>query len=94
MGFSSLNYDLYHNVHVLDSPACLCGYCQETAYHYFFECTLYTNERIILFNELRKLDLELSIELILYGNDNFDFNTSLGLLNAVHTFILDSNRFK
>ena len=35
LGCSKLNADLFCNLHVVDSPACSCGYETENAEHFF-----------------------------------------------------------
>ena len=41
IGCSQLRSQLYHNLHVVDSPACPCGDMNESPTHYFFHCPLF-----------------------------------------------------
>ena len=48
---SALNSDLYR-VNLTDSPFCQCGNMNEDAHHFLFECILYTNHRVKLYNKV------------------------------------------
>ena len=87
---SQLNDDLTRN-NILNNNKCVCGSI-ETASHYFFDCKLYTNERIILYNQTTFV--ELSLPFILNGNINQNLQHNKHLHAAVSTFINSSNRFK
>ena len=50
---SDLKSDLYR-VNLTASPYCECGHMNEDAYHFLFECTMYVNHRVILFNTVTK----------------------------------------
>ena len=74
---SKLNNDLYI-YHIRDNPLChLCG-VEEDAIHYFFHCRRYTTERQV-FNDTGRVLQPLSINLILFGNENWDFETNIVL---------------
>lgn len=55
MGCSKLNEHLYYNLHVIDSPSCTCGSPSESVQHYFFECDIYCNQRVLLFNNIKEI---------------------------------------
>ena len=87
---SQLNDDITRN-NILNNNKCICGSI-ETASHYFFDCMLYANERITLYNQTRFV--ELSLPVILNGNINQDLQHNKDLHAAVSSFIYSSNRFK
>ena len=72
---SNLNNDLYIN-HIHDNL--LCDLCDvvEDAIHYFFHCRRYTIERQV-FNDTVRILQPLSINLILFGNENWNFETNI-----------------
>ena len=88
---SNLKNDLYNN-HLIDSNLCTLCKVPENASHYFFECTLYTNERIQLFTELRCFH-PLNCELLLFGNLNLTHEENISIVSAVHKYILNTKRF-
>jgi hypothetical protein len=49
---SFLNYDLFQ-VNTVSDPSCRCGANREDLYHFFFDCSHYTNMRYNLFHNLR-----------------------------------------
>ena len=65
---SNLNAHLHYN-HLLQSPACECGFQIEDPEHYFFRCPRFTNERQTLFLITRPFH-PLNVEKLLCGNDN------------------------
>ena len=80
------------SLHVIDDATCLCGIGIEDNFHFFFECPLYTLLRQELFASIRDL-CPLTIESILYGCDDTDFNANTQIFNAVHNFIDKTQRF-
>ena len=44
-GCSTLKADLYR-VNLIIFPICQCGHANEDAFHYLFQCNLYTNQRL------------------------------------------------
>lgn len=93
IGCSKLNYDLNKNLHVIDSPQCLCGALQETAFHFFFECPNFINERNLL---LAQIDLiaNPTVDIVLFGDTNLEDPDNVEIFQAVHTFIRESKRFE
>ena len=47
MNNGNLNFYL-HNINVIDSPRCACGYDSEDTVHYFISCPLYNGPRAVL----------------------------------------------
>ena len=48
---SFLNYDLFQ-VNIVSDPSCRCGANREDSYHFFFDCSHYSNIRHTLFQNL------------------------------------------
>lgn len=89
---SSLKCDLFR-CNLIDTCYCDCGKFIESADHYFLVCSLYTAHRNVLFIGMRELDIEITIENILFGNIDFDYEKNSRLFLLVQKFILDSKRF-
>lgn len=89
---SSLKSDLFR-CNLSDSCYCSCGNYIESAEHYFFHCKLYTEQRAHLINGISNLDIDISIDNILFGSSEIgdDINSILFLL--VQKYIIDSKRF-
>ena len=82
---SNLNNDLYIN-HIRDNPLCdLCGEVED-AINYFFHCRIYTIERQV-FNDTVVMLQPLSINLILFGNENWNLETNIVLFRAIQRYI-------
>ena len=64
----------------------------EDAIHYFFHCRRYTTERQVFNDTVRKLQ-PLSNNLILFGNENWNFETNIVLLGAVQRYIQATKHF-
>lgn len=88
---SSLNSDLY-NVNIISFSNCNCGALTENAYHFFFECPLYASQREILFQSLNP-GYDITLDLLLYGNDLFDCENNKNLVLAVLNYIKNTRRF-
>ena len=92
MGCSKLNYDLCYKLYVTDDPACQCGAPMENAYHFFLECR---NFNLIRRNLLASIEpySECNINVILNGNNDLSKDNNFLIFDAVHKFIINSNRF-
>ena len=78
--------------HIRDNPLCkLCGVVED-AIHYFFRCRRYTTERQV-FNDTVRVLQSLSINLILYGNEDLNFETNIVLFRAIQRYIQVIKRF-
>ena len=73
---SSLKADLT-KIHVVDDPKCSCSSPIEDAIHYLLECQLYNNQRILLFNDLINMNIEINIETLLFGNNTDHTNSKI-----------------
>ena len=80
------------SLHVLDDPTCVCGHDTENAHHYFFTCPLYDIERTKLFTEIGAI-CDVTLETILFGNQDLPLENNLMIFSHVHEFIKRSNRF-
>ena len=80
------------DLHVIDDPLCLCGISNEDNQHFFFECPLYYTHRLKLINAVNQISI-LTLENLLYGDSNLDFDHNCLLFKAVHDYILESERF-
>ena len=90
---STLNAHL-HNYNIIDSPKCSCSSAPETTFHYFYDCTFYDSQRIILMSELTELGLEdLSIPYLLHCDDLVPPSLAQSIQSAVCKFILSTHRF-
>ena len=87
---SSLSYDL-HCKNIVDSPNCICGE-RETAYHFFFVCNRFNHIRPQMLEEISRICTP-SLDIMLFGNQNLNFNTNVLIFSYVHQFIEQSKRF-
>ena len=92
IGCSMLNAHLFYNLVVIDSPSCRCGHSCEDPQHYFFECRLYRYQRENLISLLTSY-LPVTLELLLYGNENLSFESNREITLAVHNYIIETKRF-
>lgn len=88
---SILKYDLYR-CNLIEDPSCACGYPCENAFHYFFECSLYTRIRTPLLNTVLQFG-NVDLQSILYGKDCLTIDDNIIIFKAVHRYIRDSGRF-
>ena len=74
---SSLNNDLFRN-HVRDNPLCeWCGVMEDATY-FFFHCIKYIGERQV-FNDTVRYFQPLTINLILFGSENWNIEPNMVL---------------
>ena len=88
---SSLNADLFR-VNLKQNASCNCGHPCEDCIHYFLECPQYNESRLLLFSELRTFNI--SIDLLLAGNENLTFDQNIMIFSAVHAFLKSTKRFE
>ena len=90
---SNLNIHLQQH-HLSDRPSCPhCNDPCESPSHYFMHCPLYNIHRQQLVDSFNELNIEFTIQTILYGSETSDYNQNVKLLRAVHSFIKRSKRF-
>ena len=88
---SSLNADLLR-VNLKQNASCNCNHPCEDCIHYFLECPQYNESRLLLFSELRTFNI--SIDLLLAGNENLTFDQNIMIFSAVHAFLKSTKRFE
>ena len=87
---SDLKGDLVKR-HLLDNPACQCGFECENAKHYFFDCPLFNEART---NTLHLIDnVDYNLESILFGVNNKSAQANAIMFEHVHNYITLSQRF-
>ena len=82
-----------------DSIHLICN-CFESVIHYFFDCSLYNNERCALLNSLSKIDHKLLdsadsflTQTFLFGNSSFTTNSNTKIVTLAINFVLSTNGF-
>ena len=88
---SNLKSDLYR-VNLVASPSCECGSMNEDAYHFLFECTLYVNHRVVLYNTVMKYP-PLTTEKLLSGDPALTYENNVEIILAVQGYIKATKRF-
>ena len=88
---SNLNHDLCRN-HLRLLERCECGSEREDAEHYLFQCKLFLNARLKLFQKTRSFH-PLNTNLLLFGSSEFSDGDNINIFNAVHAYIKETNRF-
>ena len=91
-GCSILNADLYR-INLVNSPSCSCSYPFENAYHYFFECPLYIDNRIIVFTNIYNLSPDITLTLLLNGSEILSDHDNSHLFSLVFHFMKRTGRF-
>jgi hypothetical protein len=92
-GCSNLNNDLF-NIFLKDSILCQCGAGVVDAEHFFFKCSNYRGQRIILFRETRHLQ-PLGVNTLLFGKKELSEEDNTILFESVqkYEYIKDTKRF-
>ena len=92
MKCSLLSGHLY-DLHVVDSPACPCGFDFEAINHFFFNCPLFGAERTELLKNLVTLGItKVNLSLLLIGCDDYDEELNKNVFKFVHHFIDSTGR--
>ena len=86
---SQLKDDLFKN-NIINYRNCDCG-ANETAFHFFFQCPLYTNHRNQLYHKTNFV--ELSLDTILNGLSQSSRDKNMLIHEAVASFIINTKRF-
>ena len=98
--FSHLNeHKFRHNFRDTIDPMCSCGLEPVTTLHYLFRCDLYSDLRTELLNDicalnptLKNLSHEKLLNILLYGSENFSFNTNKKIIKSTIKFLKTSER--
>ena len=85
---SFLNYDLFQ-VNIVSEPSCRCGANREYSYHFFFDCSHYSNIRHTLFQNLNWLPNYCVLDL---GNPTLSYEQNEIILKHVFEYIKRSER--
>ena len=93
IGFSKLKYDLCCNLRVIDESSCDCGEEYDAWYHYFTESLNYTDLRQKLFNLIAPFT-NVNIPTILYGSQKLGINNCVAIIDALHNYMMKSERFQ
>ena len=64
----------------------------EDAYHFLFECTLYANYRVKMFNTVLKYQ-PITTEKLLSGDPTLPVDNKTEIMLAVQEYIKDTKRF-
>ena len=79
---------------------CSCGLEPETTLHYLLHCNLYFDLRTELLNDgcvlnptLKNLSHEKFLNILLYGSEDFCFNTNNKIIKSTIKFLKTSERF-
>ena len=92
IGCSKLNSHLCSNLRVIDSESCECSALKEDPFHFLFLCPLYDEMRITMFNKVSPLSI-ITVEVLLYGNNDLSMNKNCLIFDSVHEFIKNTKRF-
>lgn len=87
---SSLNFDLFVK-NIADSPLCRCGSI-ENAQHFFFHCSFYQAQRIVLLNAVSQYQYP-TLNLFLYGDLSLSPDINSLIFDKVYKFIVETKRF-
>ena len=102
IGFSHLcEHKFRHSFLDIVDPICSCRTnAVENTEHYLLHCSNFTNQRTVLFDDLRNLginygslDSSTLSRMLLFGNPKFSDNVNSGTIYAVIKFIESTNRF-
>lgn len=92
---SNLNFDL-HCHFLRDNATCdMCGHPTENAFHFFFECVKFSQQRFTLIESINEMHLEIpiSLKMLLSGNEILKFKDNVKIFEYVQKYILDCKRF-
>ena len=83
------------------NPICNCGTDVETTTHYLLHCLLFSDERLILINNIRNIDNSILYlndsrfsEVLLFGNSSFNNSKNTFIINTTIEYIVSSKRFE
>ena len=88
---SNLNGDKFKD-HLIENSSCECGFVNENAHHFFFDCPLYNNHRHILI-PISNICNIVSVKLLVHGDVNLSDDNNTFILDSVSNYINLSNRF-
>ena len=102
LGLSHLrDHKFKHSFQDSLNPICNCGTDVETTTHYLPHCPLFSDERLILINNIRNIDsniLNLNdsrfSEVLLFGNSSFNNSKNTFIINTTIEYIVSSKKFE
>ena len=89
MGCSTLKQHLYGK-NFAENPYCCCGEIESTE-HFLLKCPQYTHLRNAY---IQNLPLDVTLNLLLYGNKDLSLDINKEIFKAVQCFIVKSKRFQ
>ena len=105
LGLSGLNSHL-NRLNIIPSSECKCLNPDETTFHFFFECPLYSDARKSLLKTVCHIlapgvnpslivheASDILIRYLTHGNNDLSVNLNIKVFDAVQKFISDSRRF-
>ena len=93
MKCSQLCDDLFSHIHVIDSPACACGFRRETSKHFLLDCPLYTEARDVMISDLHLLNFKPTVSNLLSGCTELPNDINQKAVDIVQRFLVDIKRF-
>ena len=101
LGLSHLrDHKFKHNFLDCLNPICYCGQDIETSVHYLLHCPIFSDERSIFFNNIRRIDENILSDsdpkisdTLLFGNSSFNDTKNTSILNTTIDYILSTKRF-
>ena len=88
---SDLKGDLFKR-HLTDDKTCDCGFFEENARHYFFDCTKYIEARNATIHSNQILN-NTDLRTLTHGKQNLSIQENMHIFRTVQEFIKKSNRF-
>ena len=95
------DHTLKHSFQDSLNPICNCGTDVAITTHYLLHCLLFSDERLILINNIRNMDsniLNLNdcrfSEVLLFGSSSFNNTKNKSILNTTIDYIVSSKRFE
>ena len=101
LGLSHLrDHKFKHNFLDCLNPICCCGKDIETTLHYLLHCPIFSDERLIFFNNIRSIDENVLSgsdpkisDTLLFGISSFNDTKNTSILNTTIDYILSTKRF-
>ena len=78
------------NMNIIANPLCTCGR-NETTNHFFIECPQYHLHRVVLIENLTKININYNLDTLLHGTR--DSLLDLQLISLLDIFIAATKRF-
>ena len=89
---SALRADL-HKVNLVYDAYCTCGYKSESVEHYLLYYNNFITQRNVMINELTHLDIPVTVDLLLFGNDSLDIDENCSVFSIVQKYIKETKCF-